>query len=119
MFYTDRENNSLGLAPVPTEAATLHLQVLRRPLVPLSLNDLDAAPEIPEEYHLDLLEWAAWRALRNHDADLDGDANNIGIVMARSSAHKKRFEDAVAECKRRMKYHNTQHVAFGVNANWS
>lgn len=121
-FYTDRETARIGLYPVPGDAedgTTLILQVARRPLAPLSIADLDAEPEVPEDYHLDLLEWAAWRALRNHDADLDGDANNIGIVMARSGAHKKRFEDAVTECKRRLKYLNTQHVAFDVRANWS
>ena len=78
-----------------------------------------AEPEIPEEFHLDLVEWGAWRALRNHDADIDGNPDNIAIVMARASAHKKRFEEAVAECKRKFKYLNTQHVEFGVNANWS
>jgi hypothetical protein len=121
-FYTDRENGSIGVYPVPSateDGTVVYLQVLRLPLVPLSLNDLDASPEIPREYHLDLLEWAAWRALRNHDADIDGDANNISIVMARSSAHKKRFEEAIAECKRRMKQFNTNHVAFGVRSNWS
>lgn len=123
LFYTDRETASLGVYPTPdaTAAATpLRLQVARLPLTPLSTSDLDAEPEIPAEYHLDLLEWAAWRALRNHDADVDGEPGNLSIVMARTSAHKKRFEDAVAECKRRFKYLNTQHVTFNVRGNnWS
>lgn len=123
VFYTDRESFALGLYPTPdtTAAATpLRLQVARLPLTPLAISNLDAEPEIPAEYHLDLLEWAAWRALRNHDADVDGDPANLSIVMARTSAHKKRFEDAVAECKRRFKYLNTQHVTFGVQGNnWS
>ena len=31
---------------------------------------------------------------------------------------KKRFEDAVAECKRKIKYLTTQHTDFGVNSRW-
>lgn len=122
IYYTDRDTGMVGFYPTPgTEQAgqIVRIQVARRPLVPLTKNDLEAEPEIPEEYHLDLLEWATWRALRNHDADIDGDPANISIVMARSSAHKKRFEDAIAECKRKAKYMSNQHVEFGVRANWS
>lgn len=122
LFYTDKDTSMIGVYPTPgSEQAgdIVRLQVARRPLVPLTKTDLDAEPEIPEEYHLDLLEWATWRALRNHDADIDGNPDNIAIVMARASAHKKRFEDAVAECKRKLKYLTTQHVEFGVGPNWS
>lgn len=122
MFYTDRDTGYLGVYPVPgpSEAGkVIRVQVARRPIVPLSTANMDAEPEIPDEFHLDLLEWAVWRALRNHDADIDGDPANIAIVMARANSHKKRFEDAMSECKRQMKYLNTQHVDFGVNANWS
>lgn len=122
MYYTDLDTGMIGFYPVPRDEEvpyTVRLQVARRPLKPLNANDLDASPEIPDEYHLDLVEWACWRALRNHDADIDGDPANINIVMARSSAHKKRFEDAVAECRRKMKYMTKQAVQFGPHANWS
>ena len=39
--------------------------------------------------------------------------------MARANSHKNRFNEAVAECKRKVKYLQTQHVEFGVNTNWS
>lgn len=122
LFYTDRDTGYIGFYPSPgadQAGGIVRLQVARRPLVPLSTANMNAEPEIPEEYHLDLLEWAVWRALRNHDADIDGDPSNISVVMARANMHKKRFEDAMAECKRKIKYLNTQHVDFGVNANWS
>ena len=121
LFYTDKDSGYVGFFPTPSADAAgkdVRLQVARLPLNPLTRNDLNAEPEIPQEYHLDLLEWATWRALRNHDADIDGDPANIQIVMARASQHKKRFDDAVAECKRKIKYLTTQHTAFGVNANW-
>lgn len=122
LYYTDGDTNSIGFYPTPSAAEagqTIRLWTSRRPLVPLSKNSLDASPEVPEEYHLDLLEWAAWRALRNHDADIGGDPANISIVMARANSHKSRFNEAVVECKRKVKYLQTQHVEFGVNTNWS
>ena len=121
LFYTDRDTGYISLYPTPTAAEagkTLRLQVVREPLVPLSKNNLDASPEVPRRWHLDLVEWGAWRALRNHDRDIDGDPANISIIMARANAHKKRFEDAVAECKREIKYMTTQNVEFDVRANW-
>ncbi len=62
------------------------------PVIKFSLDDLDAHPEIPEDYHLDLPEWGAWRALRNWDID--------GEDRAKAEAHQKRFNDAIMECKR-------------------
>lgn len=121
LFYTDKDSGYVGFHPAPSAdnaGLEVRLQVARLPLNPLTRNDLNAEPEIPQEYHLDLLEWATWRALRNHDADIDGDPANIQIVMARASQHKKRFEDAVAECKRKIKYLTTQHTDFGVNSRW-
>jgi hypothetical protein len=32
---------------------------------------MDATFETPEDYDLDVLEWAAWRALRNWDLDAE------------------------------------------------
>ena len=122
IFYTDKDTGYIGFYPVPGDAEAglvINLHTVRRPLNPLTKNDMAAEPEIPDEYHLDLCEWATWRALRNHDGDIDGDPNNISIVMARSNAHKKRFEDAIKECKQKSKYMHTQHVEFGVRANWS
>lgn len=122
LFYTDKDTGYIGFSPTPSADAAgkvVRLQVSRLPLNPLTKTNLDAEPEIPSEWHLDLVEWGAWRALRNHDADIDGDPANISIVMARASSHKKRFEEAMAECNRRMKYLTTQHVEFGVRANWS
>lgn len=122
VYYTDRDTSFLGVYPVPTAAEAgkiIRLQVARRPLVPLTKSNLDAEPEIPEQWHLDLIEWAAWRALRNHDNDLDNDPAAIALVRSRFEQHRTRFEAAVAECKRDMKYLNVQQVEFGPRANWS
>lgn len=122
IYYTDRDTGFLGVYPIPSAGAAgkvIRLQVARRPLVPLTKNNLDAEPEIPEQWHLDLVEWAAWRAMRNHDPDLDNDVSAIALVRSRFEQHRTRFEAAVAECKRDMKYLNVQQVEFGPRANWS
>lgn len=122
IFYTDRDTGYLGVYPIPTTADVgkqIRLQVARLPVNPLTKADLDAEPEIPHQWHLDLVEWAAWRALRNHDPDLDNDPNNIALVRSRFEQHRTRFEAAVDECKREMKYLNVQQVEFGPRANWS
>lgn len=82
----------LGTPTAEEDGKIVNLRVVRLPLTLLSLDDVEASPEIPEQYHLDILEWAAFRALRNHDNDAEN--------MAKASAHSTRFERAVEEAKR-------------------
>jgi hypothetical protein len=80
--------------PVPdsTQGGKLvALRVIRLPLNALSLDNTDASPEIPEDWQLDMLEWAAFRALRNWDVDAE--------AQTRAKEHKDRFEEAVLECR--------------------
>lgn len=69
----------------------VRMRVCRLPLCEATVDTLDNSPEIPEDYHLDLTEWAAFRALRNHDADTE--------ALAKASAHEARFKKAVEECR--------------------
>lgn len=120
-YYTDADSGHIGVYPTPgpsEDGTELALRVARLPLRPLSLNRPDAEPEIPEEYHLDLVDWACWRALRNQDADLESGAESIQLLMARATSHRNRFEAAVKECTRMMKLRGAQHVRMAVNANW-
>ena len=62
----------LRVYPSPDAAAAgtvLKLRVVRKPLCDLSVNDLDAAPEVPSEHHFEMLDWAAYLALRIVDDD--------------------------------------------------
>lgn len=120
IYYTDRDSKAIGFYPTPSEQQAgkiVRLQVARMPLAPLS--GMDDVSEIPEQYHLDLVEWAAWRALRNHDPDIDGANEVLALLRARTEQHRTRFEAAVAECKREVKYLNVQQVDFAPRANWS
>jgi hypothetical protein len=119
IYYTDRDTKAIGFYPTPSEqnnSAIVRLQVARMPLSPMS--GMDDVSEIPEQYHLDLVEWAAWRALRNHDPDIDGANEALALLRARTEQHRTRFEAAVAECKREFKHLNVQQVEFGPRANW-
>lgn len=109
-FTTDEEVRTLRVYPAPDTAETVYLRVARLPLNPLTPNNLTASPEIPEDYHLDLLEWAAWRALRNHDTDAEN--------MAKASAHKRRFEEAVDELRRASKRLMLEPIQFAVCARY-
>lgn len=108
LFVVDETNRTLRLVPAPNAdfaGATLQLTVARLPMKPLTLAE-NNEPEIDEDFHLELLEWAAWRALRNHDVD--------GENMAKASAHKTQFNAAVDDYKRHMKRLLRRPVQFGL-----
>jgi hypothetical protein len=85
----------LRIFPAPTadEAGNkLYLRIIRKPLAHFTTTSMSTqTPEIPTDYHLDLLDWAAYRALRNIDAD----AGNLTAA----EKFKARFEEAVKECQ--------------------
>ena len=56
----------------PYDGIVGQLRVIRLPLVRLDTSNLDAVPEVPEDHHLDMLDWAAYLALRGVDTDVAG-----------------------------------------------
>lgn len=64
---------SLRLYPIPDVAnagAVMQMRVARLPASRLTPANLQAVPEIPEDYHLDMLDYAAYLALRIVDHEL-------------------------------------------------
>jgi len=122
-FYTDSGTGKIGFYPAPSTqdaGKIVTLTVTRKPLVPLSTQNLDQSPEIPEEYHLDLLGWAAWKLMSTDDTEYNGDPNSISVIMARQNMFKKQFNDAVDECKTQVRRLTQRPVAFATpGANWS
>lgn len=112
-YSTDESVSTLRLTPIPDasiDGAVVRLRVERLPLVALSVSDKTAAPELQEDYHLDLLEWAAFKALRNHDVD--------GENMQKANTHRAAFNTAVEEAARDIKTQALAPVQFGVKARY-
>lgn len=104
---------NLRVYPAPSsveEGKIIYLRVARSPLEALTIDNLDAELEIPEDYHLDVLDWAAYRALSNHDVD-GGDG-------PKANEHRDRFEKLIEDVKRetRRKLFTPQGFAFGGGA---
>jgi hypothetical protein len=118
-FYTDETlvfagqgKVTLSAYPVPSAAendTTLYLRVIRSPVTEYTVNDLGTNSEIPEDYQLDCLEWAAYRALRHFDADAGASTPSEG--------HKKAFEEAVLNAHKELKRTMFANMPFRYGAN--
>jgi hypothetical protein len=60
---------TLRVYPAPAEVATLRLRVIRKPLEKFVVNAPSQQAEIPEDHHIEMLDWAAYLALRVVDDD--------------------------------------------------
>jgi hypothetical protein len=105
----------LRLYPVPLapySGIVVNMRVARLPLVPLSLSVPDGVPEVPEEHHMDFLNWAAYLALRGVDLDVAG-----GGAWDRAKEFRAAFDDAVNDMKKdaQSKMFKPLQWAFGRN----
>jgi hypothetical protein len=85
---------SMRIYPVPDSSADgtlIKLRVVRRPLDELTVNNLSAVPEIPADHHIEMLDYAAFLALRIVDVD----AGNA----TRAEAFRQSFENHVQEAR--------------------
>ncbi len=118
-FYTDetlvntRQGGvTLALYPVPgvdQDGKTLRLRVIRVPMTKYDLDNTERESEIPEDYQLDVLEWAAYRAMRGYD----GDAG----APTPAEAHKKAFEESIVAAIREMKRKMFANTGFRFGTN--
>ena len=105
----------LRLFPVPTadfSGIICHMRVARVPLVPLSISQPDASPEVQEAHHMDAINWSAYLALRGVDLDVAG-----GGAWDRAKEFRAAFDDAIADMKRdaQSKMFRPLQFAFGRN----
>jgi hypothetical protein len=77
-------------SPDPVHAQPISLRVVRYPLRPLRRKH--DVPEVPAEHHLDMLDWAAYLALRI--VDVDGGSPDRALEFRQS------FETHVAEARK-------------------
>src|SRR6476646_8395560 len=98
LVFSRQGSWAVSVYPVPGADENdkyLYLRVIRLPMVSYEIRCLDKESEIPEDYQLDVLEWAAYRAQRGFDADAGAPTS--------ADAHKKAFDDAVAKAIKEMK----------------
>lgn len=84
----------LRVFPTPTSdeaGKIIYMRVIRLPIERLSKKRLKLAPEVPEENHLEMLDWAAYLALRIQDQDA-GNRAAAGDFEARFNALLKRAQ---------------------------
>jgi hypothetical protein len=104
-FYTDetlvfaRQGGvTVSVYPEPgadEDGKYLYMRVIRLPMTSYGSDCLDKCSEIPEDYQLDVLEWAAYRAQRGFDSDAGAPTS--------ADAHKKAFDEAVQSAIKEMK----------------
>lgn len=78
--------------------STIQLRVVRRPINKLTLRNLRGVPEIPSSYHLDMLDWAGYLAIRYADLDIAGTDQLIRMRDFKSS-----FNDTIERVKTQLK----------------
>lgn len=93
---------TLRVYPAPSatyNGSVLNLRVVRLPIEDLTTRDMCAVPEIPAMHHIEMLDWAAYLALRivDHDLGDPGRAHefrslfNEHVTQARKDAMRKMF----------------------------
>lgn len=103
--------------PAPTatyNGDTIDLRVIRLPIEELTAANLQARPEIPATHHIEMLDWAAYLALRIVDDDAG--------MPSRAKEFAKSFAAHVAEAERlvRRKLHKPVKWQFGEHGfGWS
>lgn len=90
-FTTRQNNKSILFWPVPDDSYEIQLLVARRPLAPM--EDDEDEPEIPEEWHTTLCDWAAYKALTLTDPD----HKNLKAGMERRADWEMQVRDAKRE----------------------
>lgn len=108
LVYTDESmlfgnNNGMTLSVFPAPSATendmiINIRVFRKPMCKYTVDDLDRESELPEDYHLDVLTWAAVRAYNNFDADKGSAAK----IKQMNDLWNLAIKDAIKDSKRRL-----------------
>lgn len=97
LSYDDGNSvSSVVMRVYPTPSASedgkiIQLRVVRKPLEALVAGNLGATPEIPEDHHIEMLDWAAYLALRIVDDDAG--------APKRAAEFAQSFESHVQEAK--------------------
>lgn len=95
LVFTSVGKVTISVYPDPSateDGKKLYLRVVRMPLTDYSQPTADS--DIPEDYELDPLQWAAHLATRNHDADADS--------PPAAAKHETNYRTAVSAARKEM-----------------
>jgi hypothetical protein len=88
---------SMRVYPTPRaedEGTIIKLRVVRMPLDDLTTSNMSQVPEIPQDHHIEMLDWAAYLALRIVDQDMGN--------PKRAQEFAQSFEGHVQEAKKQV-----------------
>lgn len=118
-FYTDEtlvyaSRNRVTFTVFPRPGADqagkpIAMRVVRLPTTCYSLKNLGDESQIPEDYQLDVLEWAAYRAQRTWDGDAGAPTT--------AADHKVAFDEAVARAQKETKSKMFANINFRYGRN--
>lgn len=100
-WLCDREPGMITFYPTPTQAKTLQMKVWRYPLVSLITGE----PELPQRLQRACIEWAAYKILQIHDAEL---RNKVKAIE-----HLSNYEQYVWDGKKYLKRITNSDIQFG------
>jgi hypothetical protein len=93
VYWVQRPNNKrLLLWPTPDAVYSFYMSVARYPLAEMEIDSDE--PEIPEIYHFNLTDWAAYRCL------MFADAEYAGVFMEAAEAYRVAWERNLVQAKR-------------------
>lgn len=96
VFASDAAWRTLRVTPAPSstqEGLKVYLKIARYHLTDLTLSNTKGCPEIPEEYHMDICEYAAGKALTLPNADADNKAEGRKLLESFNAAVKEARRD--------------------------
>jgi hypothetical protein len=105
-FSTDNLSGMIKLYPTPVSSGALSLRVAALPTSAPSLYP-EVELEIPEEYHLALGDWVAYRCLMTEDVD--------GKSSEGAAQYRRQWDETISLAKRQLFNHRIFHQARVVN----
>lgn len=93
-FATDAASRTLRVFPPPAATQNglrVYMKVARLPIKELTLDDMDAEPEVPADFHMAVCEFAAGKALTLPNVDADQKPEGRRLLAA--------FEEVVRQAR--------------------
>lgn len=109
VYFTDYDNSSITLAPVPIATDTLSLFVHRLPLSELSWSANTSSPELRNEWQIPMLNYAAFLAYQKDEANtLDPNRSSTFLAL-----FEKEFLQTSAYSDMRKRRNTNRGVSYG------